>query len=1261
MFGAGTRCLKMSKVSYMKGVRTKYRNTLARECDKAQRILQEDVMKYKDVDELTETGQVCLRLLNTYTAKLESVSKELACVTGESESELIQKILDEDSELILDVEETMYKLERFLRNLTKDGEKEATKTSTEMHQIMQIQGQVQELMVKQLKEQREFFHRYEYKEKKESTSVKLPKLDLCIFNGNKLKWSEFWDAFECTVHKNQKLTNIEKFSYLLSKLRDEAKLAVTGISLSNDNYNVAIRILKERFGNKQEIVDLHYKALLNVHSASNKAQSLRPFVNEIEKHLRSLEALDQSVEQQVFVSIIRSKLPEEVLKHLELKKGSQEDWSIVKLREHLFEYINACEKAEINNSKSLEVKKKDQSKNEQATKQTTLNSYGGATAPNPLSSAEALLANPNENSKGQKQYSRSCRYCGKSHWSDECPTYQTIEERKAKIKGSCYRCLKEGHMSKECKGNKSCVYCGEFNVHHRSLCSKRFRKKKSQNEASDKAEGSHAANMISEENVMVSSGEIVLMQTAKAEVRSHDKAGSIEIRALLDCGSQRTYITKKLADKLGLKKEMEEEIKVATFGSQDSKTMRMASTNLYLRLKNGQYMRLSASIVPLISDNIHRKQLDVKVVKNLDHLLCSVDLADTIPKENETTTVDLLIGNDFYLDIILSHKIEVQPGLYLLSSKLGWILTGRTEESTHESENQVSMFVMTYGKNIPGTHTFQSIDSSLPTKPELEDFWKVESIGVLDKYDSTEDKQAMAKFKETVQFKDGRYEVTWPWKDKEVELPSNKQLAYGRLKSCVKKLKNRPELLKKYDSIIQDQLEKGVIERIQSTMTEGKIHYLPHHAVVTPQKTTTKIRVVYDASAKTRPGNNSLNECLSRGPVMLHDLCGLLLRFRLHPIAMIADIEKAFLQIGLKEDQRNVTRFLWLKSLENPSTEKENIQEFRFCRVPFGVIASPFLLGATVENHLDKDGSAMATKIKEDIYVDNVITGVDTVADGIDLYQKSKTIFTEASMNLREWFSNCEEVMKFIPENDRAKSIVSTVLGHIWNLESDTLFVKEPKIESSEMLTKRRALQAIASVFDPLGLVNPVLLRGKLLLQKLWIRKFDWDDPITDEETVTLWSELETELGKISNCTITRCIRKNASEGAQYNLLCFCDASSVSYATAVYLRQSKEGKTSVNLLFAKSRLAPVKGLTIPRLELMAVLIGVRCLEFVRKQINLTIKDTHLWTDSRCVIGWLKSEKSLPVFVKNRVKEINKQDDIKVGYVKTSENPADIAT
>ena len=142
-----------------------------------------------------------------------------------------------------------------------------------------------------------------------------------------------------------------------------------------------------------------------------------------------------------------------------------------------------------------------------------------------------------------------------------------------------------------------------------------------------------------------------------------------------------------------------------------------------------------------------------------------------------------------------------------------------------------------------------------------------------------------------------------------------------------------------------------------------------------------------------------------------------------------------------------------------------------------------------MENHLDKDGTVIATKIKGDIYVDNVITGVDSVANGIDLYQKSKTIFTEASMNLREWFSNCEEVMNFISENDQAKSIVSTVLGHIWNLESDTLFVKQPKIEGSEVLTKRSALQAIASVFDLLGLVNPVLLLGEASAPKFMDQK----------------------------------------------------------------------------------------------------------------------------------------------------------------------------
>ena len=154
--------------------------------------------------------------------------------------------------------------------------------------------------------------------------------------------------------------------------------------------------------------------------------------------------------------------------------------------------------------------------------------------------------------------------------------------------------------------------------------------------------------------------------------------------------------------------------------------------------------------------------------------------------------------------------------------------------------------------------------------------------------------------------------------------------------------------MKAYDNVIHYQLEKGIIEKAKEASADGPKHCLPHHPVINPLKPTTKLRIVYDASAKTRKDNKSLNECLYRGPVLLNDLCGLLTRFRLNHIAIVADIEKAFLQIGLQPDQRDVTRFVWMKYNSQARLDCNNIQEYRFCCVPFGVVSSPFLLGATI-------------------------------------------------------------------------------------------------------------------------------------------------------------------------------------------------------------------------------------------------------------------------------------------------------------------------
>ena len=491
--------------------------------------------------------------------------------------------------------------------------------------------------------------------------------------------------------------------------------------------------------------------------------------------------------------------------------------------------------------------------------------------------------------------------------------------------------------------------------------------------------------------------------------------------------------------------------------------MKTIQTKLSIKLNNGQYLDISANIVPVISGTVQRKAFKFRSSENLDHLVQSLDMADSIPSETDSSTVELLLTNDYYHDIILSQKIEVQPVLYLLASKLGWILTGHTSEVDSEL-NQTNMLILTYGTIISNTGVFTSIDDASPSKPNLEDFWSIESIGVYDNPRTTNDEFVMRNFKETVTFEEGRYQVTWPWKDIPRDLPVNRELAMVRLRSTVSRMRSKPDLMKRYDAIIQDQLNKEFIEKGNSTFADGTTHYLPHHAVINPLKPTTKLRIVYDASARTRKENKSLNECLYRGPVMLNNLCGLLMRFRLNSIAVVADIEKAFLQIGLQPDQRYVTRFIWLKDYTKARVDSDNIQEYKFCRVPFGVISSPFLLGATTDSHLEQYEHELATKLKDEIYVDNLITGTNSVEEAVKLYKDAKTIFKEASMNLREWSSNSHQVNQIIDFNDRPNSDPVKVLGHTWNLENDTITLKRSdNIIETARPTKRNVLRTFAT------------------------------------------------------------------------------------------------------------------------------------------------------------------------------------------------------
>ena len=452
-----------------------------------------------------------------------------------------------------------------------------------------------------------------------------------------------------------------------------------------------------------------------------------------------------------------------------------------------------------------------------------------------------------------------------------------------------------------------------------------------------------------------------------------------------------------------------------------------------------------------------------------------------------------------------------------------------------------------------------------------------------------------------------------------------------------------------------------MIEKVEKGELDGVCHYIPHHAVVKPDHATTKIRIVYDASAKTKMDHKSLNECLYRGPVLLQDLCGTLMRFRMHPIALISDIEKAFLQIGLQLDQRDVTRFLWLKDTQDLSASEYNIQEYRFTRVPFGVISSPFLLSATVDFHLSCYSSKVAEQIRQDIYIDNVITGVNSDQEAVEFYNEAKEMFKDASMNLREWASNIEHVTETIPESDRSSEQHMKVLGLVWDKKCDSLGLKDAKLNETKGATKRLVLKNVASVFDPLGLFSPVTLKGKLLLQGLWTKHCEWDEGIDSEDSV-IWSDIIHDLKHISDHKVERCVVFNNSNGVTNMLVCFCDASAKAYAACVYFVQHGHCGNKSDLIFSKTRLAPSsKATTIPRLELMTAVIAIRCINFVKKQIRKEISAVYLISDSQCALKWIFTDKTVYVFVKNRISDIKENKDIVFRWVPSEQNPADLAS
>ena len=709
----------------------------------------------------------------------------------------------------------------------------------------------------------------------------------------------------------------------------------------------------------------------------------------------------------------------------------------------------------------------------------------------------------------------------------------------------------------------------------------------------------------------------------------------MDANILLDDASHRSFITLSLYLDLNLPDLGFDSLALSAFGLGPAVMETYKVTEFYLITIDGSRIRIKAHIIDQITNPI-RRRLDVKVDDVFPYLK-GLRLAHPVGADS-VFPVNILIGSDHYYEIVRDKAIRC-AGPVAWESSLGYLLCGPTG-TNQDSSTSVSSLIVNANESF-----------------DISRFWMTEALGVLPEL--TKEEWVKVYKEKKISLQEGKYTALLPWKEEHPPLKSNLALCQARTRVMVKRmlLKN-PSVMDTYISIIQDQLARGFIELVKEDYPpKSSLHYICHHPVL-KESFTTPVRIVYDCSCRTSDGV-SLNDCLEEGPPLQNDMIHLYLRFRMYKFGLMSDIEKAFHMIQLDPTERDFVRFLFPS---NPKDPNSSFNTYRFRVFPFGANCSPFVLHAVVQKHLENQNSAVADELQRNVYVDNLIYGTNDEESAIKFHQEATAILSTGGFNLREWTTNdptiYKEINKDRPFEERP---VIKVLGLVWNRMLDIISFppfRHPSINKSSV-TKRDVASVTHSVFDPLGFLSPVTVRAKILSQQFWIEKYGWDQPLPPS-VVDTWIEIRQDIERALQFNVDR--RYFPSDGPIKVIHVFVDASTKAFGATVFFSNGVKSSLAV----AKNKVAPLKKLTLPNLELDAALLGTRLVSTVLK----ALPDIHppvtiqMWSDSQDVLYWLISKKKLPVFVSNRVKVINEfadQHHATWSYCPTKDNPADLLT
>lgn len=1084
----------------------------------------------------------------------------------------------------------------------------------------------------------------------ESSNVKsyprLPELALPQFNGDIELWFAFKEQFK-EIIDNCGLNQKQKLQYLQSCLIGVAKNVIT----VDDTYDSLFLALEQRFENKRYIINKHITALLMLKHEKYKTDSvidLRILVDTCTKHLRALKLLkieNNTFSELILIQVVMQVVDTETKRLFEMTLESSEipNW------DDFLAFLNK-------RCLFLETLQPAVTKGKQNFKEP----------PRPKNFVLHTDASVD----------KKCRLCPLNHDLYNCDKFKNmpVRERYDTVKSLnlCLKCLKPNHRVSDCKSKHTC-FCKKN--HNQLLHFVKEKTQQVQHSESSQPENWHQAaafEPVSFQNSGITNrqnktdrnsfnftgahnagqGQItdnsgVNMSVSASQRQKSDIILStcivyiensvgekVPLRVLADSGSQVALLKSSAADFLNLRK-LKTDMSVSGLGG--SNVNIKSKVECVISNGSGSYSRVvDFHVVPKITNMIPVNSFDIS------HIVFPKDVYLADPTFNASNSIDALLSADIFFDILKGGKYKLDNGnLILQNTVFGYMVSGNTSGFSGGSLHCGLI-----------TKEFEILNDTLKS------FWEVEEI-VPTKFVSDELKKCDEHFlKTTIRDTDGRFCVEMPMTDKDIELGESKSTAIRRFKSLEKRLVREPDIKDKYVEFLKEYEDLGHMQKVTDEVP-GLHYYIPHHAVIRPESKTTKLRVVFDASCKSSNGK-SLNDILLKGGTIQPDLFDILLRFRKHVVAFSSDIKKMFRQVKIHEHQKDLLRILWRQSPE------EDIECFSLSTVTYGTKPAPYLATRCLLQlaHEGKNKYPLASPvIQNSTYMDDILSGADDITVAKVMQHQLIELMKEGCFHLYKWSSNSEELLKDVPtenkecvfsEND---DLVKT-LGLSWRPREDTFFYQMNLQEVPVTITKRTVLSFISKLYDPLGLLQPIIIKAKMMIQKIWLLKIDWDQNLPGQE-IENFHRYVAELQQLKDIKIPRCILLKDSTVVQ--LIGFADASAQAYGACLYVKSENSVETQVRLLCSKTRVAPLKTLSIPRLELLAATLLSKLASKIVQIIDLKFDEIHLYSDSKVVLDWIQTQPYLlKVFVANRVSLIQElTQTFSWHHVKTKDNPADL--